>query len=94
MPEITTAVEESDDFNNRKIRNDDAREHARGQLHSKEVLTRTCRRVDELGTINEKDLIHCKNILQSNDYYKNNAILMLQTSALAPWKRRNNLVLR
>ena len=35
-----------------------------------EVLTRTCRSIDDLGTIDDKELIHCKKILQSNDHCK------------------------
>ena len=70
LPETTTAVKKSDDFKNRKRRSDDAREYTCGQLCNEEALARTCRCVDELGTIDEKELIHCKSILRPNHHHK------------------------
>ena len=70
LPEVTAAVKESGSFKNRKRRRDDAREHACHQLRNKEVLARTCFSIDELGTIDKKELIHCKNILQISNHHK------------------------
>ena len=68
--EITATVEDSDNFKHRKRRNDNVRGYVHAHAYNKEVLTRTYRHIDEIGAINDKELIHCKIILQSNDHCK------------------------
>ena len=70
LQDTTASVKESGQFKNRKRRNDEAREHICGKHYDTEVLTRTYHRLDELQTISEEEITHCRNVLRSDNHHK------------------------
>ena len=70
LSDITSSLKDSDQFKNRKRRNEDAREYIYGQQCNTEALTRTHCRLHELQTINDEEITHCKDILSTQNHCK------------------------
>ena len=68
LSDVATSAKDSEEFINRKRRNEDARECACGHRCNAEVLARTNRRLDELEIIDDKEIAHCRDALNSQNH--------------------------
>ena len=69
IPMVTSAIKESEEYRNRKRRNEEAKDYLHSQWYNAQVLTSNFNRRTELKDVTEAEFIYAKTVLSEHEHY-------------------------